>query len=846
MAEIVLPVEGMRCVSCVARVTEALQGLAGVRAVDVNLEKGQAQLDYDETAVQRAVIAQAIRDAGFQTAENSALTPRPAALEATTNPASEPAATLPTEEAAELDQARLEISGMHCASCVSRVEQALNVAPGVMEARVHLAISQATVRFDPNRTNTDQLAAAVRAAGYGARLAASDPTEHAFREGKEAAYWRSRLIVAMMILPVMVAIHWLTPFSLSVNRWLLLALATPLQLYVGWPYFSGAWIRLTRGSVSMDTLVALGTGVSYVAGIVSLATDADVMGFVDAGMILTFITLGKYLEAKAKGRASLAVRKLLDLSPRRATLLREDRQEQVMVDNVSAGEVMLVRPGERIPLDAEILRGRSDVDESWLTGESVPVDKQPGDTIFSGTINGQAALTARVTRISTETALAQVIELVRHAQESKADVQRVADRVVTWFVPVVLLIAAATFLIWTGAGHIAMGLGCTVAVLVVACPCALGLATPMAIIVGSGRGAEQGILIKNASALETAGRITTVVLDKTGTVTAGQPEIVAVEPVARIEEGPLVAWAAAAESLSTHPLAKAVVAYASEHALQTPTAEHLIVRAGQGIEAVCDGKAVLVGNEELMQERGIAVTSEAMQDIECRRHPGHTALWVAVDQELKGILYAADVERPSSAEAVDQLRRLGLRIIMLSGDRRITAEAVAQRVGIHEVLAEVHPDGKQIAINRLQESGEIVAMVGDGINDAPALASADLGVAIGSGADVAVEAADVVLTRNDLRAVPQTIGLSRATLRTIRQNLGWALWYNILLLPLAAGVAMPLWGVRVPPVLAAAAMAASSVSVVCNSLRLRHKLLDSGSGRAPARPVRVDTTRPDA
>jgi Cu+-exporting ATPase len=741
---------------------------------------------------------------------------------------------------------RLEVTGMHCASCVARVEQALRRVPGVVTANVHLGMSEATVQFDTQRTSSEQLAEAVRAAGYRARLANATLDEQETSRDNESTFWRLRLIIAAALLPCLLLLHGTAPLPEPANAWLLFVTATLMQIFVGGPFFAGGWTRLRHGGVSMDTLVALGTGVAYAAGIAGLATQRHAMGFIDAGMILTFITLGKYLEAKAKNRASLAIRKLLDLTPQRATVLRDGRHQRVLVGEVDVGEQILVRPGERIPLDAEVLQGHSDIDESWLTGESAPVAKQPGDAVYSGTINGQAALTASVTRDATHTALAQVIELVRRAQESKAGVQRVADRVVTWFVPAVLCVAVVTFLLWAAAGDAAMGLNCMVAVLVVACPCALGLATPTAIMVGSGRGAELGILIKDAPTLETAGRITTIVLDKTGTITAGRPEVVAVEPAEGVSESTLLHCSLAAERLSTHPLARAVVEYAGDLACQPAEPTDLVVHAGQGIEAVCEGQSVFVGNEALLQHHGIEVPEEVRQRVEARRASGQTALWVARQERLLGLIYTADVERPTSADAVRDLQRAGLRLIILSGDHRQTAESIAARVGISEVRAELHPDEKHEAINRLRESGEVVAMVGDGINDAPALAAADVGIAIGSGADVAIEAADIVLTRNDLRAVPLAIALSRATLRTIRQNLVWALVYNVVLMPLAAGIAMPLWSLRVPPVLAAAAMAASSVSVVTNSILLRHKRLGRRVDASRTGAVRVDTMRSSA
>jgi Cu+-exporting ATPase len=712
------------------------------------------------------------------------------------------------------------------------------------------------------------------------------------REVREAAGWRRRLAVAAVLLAPLV---WIAHFSrlsgMAAALWQFV-FSTPIQIYVGWPYFAGALKRLRHFSANMDTLVALGTGTAYAAGLAALvrgswvgigqpagvAAGANIsppvspgghagiaaMYFTDAAMILTFITLGKYLESKARGRASGAIRKLLDLSPPEANVLRGQRIERLPVRAVLPGETMLVRPGEKVPLDARVVSGASSVDQSWLTGESIPVQKRPGDEILAGTLNGQGSLTAEVLRAAGQTALDQVIELVRRAQESKTELGRLADRVVAWFVPAVMLTAAASLLLWgLAAGNWPMAVEAAVAVLVVACPCAVGLATPAAVLVGSGRGAEQGILIKEARALETAGRLTIVLLDKTGTVTQGRPKVTAVYPAAGVAAEELLAVAAAAERLSQHPLAEAVVAEAEARRIPVPQADGLEVIAGQGIRARLGQRRIFVGNEQLLASQGIqidGIPSDGTSPVspgghagslgitrdDLNRDPltptlsrrergsedqaarigdeGQTPLWVAADHRLLGLLRLADPVSPNSREAVQQLKAMGLAVQLLSGDQRSAAEAVARQVGIETVVAEVRPDEKQQVVRRLQQAGQVVAMVGDGINDAPALAAADLGIAIGRGSDVAIEAAGVVLVGADLRGVARAIALSRATLRTIRQNLAWAFGYNLLLIPLAAGVLAPI-GIHLPPAAAAAAMAASSVSVVANSLLLRRRKL---------------------
>jgi len=735
----------------------------------------------------------------------------------------------------------LDVEGMHCAGCAGRVEKALAGVPGVCAARVNLVTNQASVEFLPEKVRPEAMVAAVAGGGYSASVVPGLEdlgTTLVQKEVREAAAWRRRLVVGAVLLAPLV---WLTHFaevSGTALVWWQFVLATPLQLYVGWPYFVGAWRRLRHGSANMDTLIALGTGVAYAAGLsefirqmgiapASVASAHGAMYFADAAMILTFITLGKFLEVKAKGRASQAIRKLLDLTSPEATVMRDEKPVRVPIRAVMAGETILVRPGEKVPLDAEVLSGTSSVDQSWLTGESIPVDKQPGDEILAGTINGQGGLAARVLKPAGRTALAQVIELVRRAQESKTEVGRLADRVVAWFVPGVLLIAVAALLAWgLAAGDWSLALACAVAVLVVACPCALGLATPTAVLVGSGRGAESGILIKEAHALETAGRLTTVVLDKTGTVTLGRPKVAALEPAPGVEPDELLAYAAAAERLSQHPLAAAVVAEAEARGIDIPAVDDLQVIPGEGVRARCDGRTVLVGNERLLKQSWIDLDAQR-EAVRSMRTRGQTPLWVALDGRRLGVVAVADPVAPHSREGVERLKSQGLDVQLLSGDNQLTAKAVAAEVGIEQVTADVLPDQKQDVIGRLQESGRVVAMVGDGINDAPALVAADLGIAIGSGSDVAIEAADVVLINQDLRAVAQAVALSRATLGTIRQNLVWALLYNVLLLPVAAGVLIPVFGLRLPPAAAAAAMAASSVSVVTNSLLLRARKLEA-------------------
>jgi len=771
------------------------------------------------------------------------------------------------------------VRGMHCAACVGKVERALTAVPGVETAVVNLATERATVSFDPARADVPALRDAVAAVGYElaapAGAASSYPTDTAgaadAERDREQRLTRVKFLVgAVLSVPVLLgsmtdvfpwAPGWLR------DRWTLLLLATPVQFWVGGQFHRGLLRDLRYRSASMSTLVSIGTNAAYVF---SLAVTFWPHAFVGAGpmmgmtyydvsaIVITLVVLGRWLEARARGRTSDAIRRLVSLAPRTARVLRDGTEVDVPSETVRVDDLVRIRPGERLPVDGVVVEGASTVDESMLTGESLPVEKAPGAAVAAGTVNRTGSFVFRATRVGSETTLARITRLVADAQGSRAPIQRLADRVAAVFVPVVLVIAAATFLAWLAFGpepRFLMALTAAVTVLVIACPCAMGLATPTAIMVGTGKGAEHGVLIKSAAALEQLHRVETIVFDKTGTLTVGRPEVTDVltvegsngvravgggsaeasgemasgvraagggsaEASEEITPDEALAMAAAAEQGSEHPLGEAIVRRAKDRGLALPPIEAFETVPGQGVDALAPDGRILLGNRLLMETRGIDLGGWAARS-EALAAGGKTVVYLAFSGRLLALIAAADVLKPEAPATITALRALGLEVVMLTGDNRRTADAIARRAGIDRVLAEVLPEDKVRQVVALRGEGRLVAMVGDGINDAPALAQADVGVAMGSGTDVAIEAADVTLMRGDLRGVVTAIELSRRTIRIVKENLGWAFGYNAVLIPVAAGVLYPLWGVLLSPILAGAAMAFSSVSVVTNSLRLK-------------------------
>lgn len=734
----------------------------------------------------------------------------------------------------------LPVTGMTCAACAARIERSLSRAPGVEEASVNLATERATVRFDPALTGVDQIVGTIRDAGYDAIIPAArssarettDEHDRIHRQQYEKLRFKFILatVLALPVLAIAMSHGRISALDFPGARWLQLVLTTPVVLYAGAQFYRGAWAALRHRSADMNTLIALGTGSAYVYSLVALVTGMrDTMGmpapvyFEAAAVIIALILLGRMLEARAKGRTSEAIKRLIGLQAKTATILQGGREVEVPIESVMPGNIIIVRPGEKIPVDGVVREGMSAVDESMLTGESLPADKTAGDTVFGGTINRTGSFHFEATKVGRETMLARIVEMVEKAQGSKAPIARLADRVSGIFTPVVLSIAIATFAAWfvlaPAETRFSLALVNFVSVLIIACPCALGLATPTAIMVGTGAGAEHGILVRSGESLETAHRISTVVLDKTGTVTRGVPVVKeAIEVALPVES--MLTFAAAAERGSEHPVARAIVRAADDRRMELPTATGFQALPGQGMQASVEGHTVVIGNSALIVSRGIAIDGiQEKMDVIAQR--GETPIIVTVDGAVAGLIAIADEVRAKSKQAIEDLQRMGIDVVMLTGDNERTARAIAREVGIDNVRAEVLPAGKAAEVKRLRDGGGIVAMVGDGINDAPALAEADVGIAVGTGTDVAIEASDMTLLKGDLRRVVTAIRLSRATMSTVKQNLFWAFIYNILGIPIAAGILYPMTGWLLSPVLASAAMSLSSVSVLSNSLRLR-------------------------
>ncbi|MGH2970177.1 MAG: heavy metal translocating P-type ATPase [Solirubrobacteraceae bacterium] len=716
-------------------------------------------------------------------------------------------------DAAAPERAELAIEGMSCASCANRIQRTLGRREGVAWARVNFATGRAAVVFDPREVGVEQLLGSVNALGYAASVPGGHQDDVEDANEVERRAWLRRVLPAWPpALGVMVLAYAFAEDGWA--RWLSLVLVAPVQFWAGWPILASGLARARRLTANMDTLIALGTLTAFAYSTVELFAGGDLY-FETAALIVAFILTGRYFEARARSRASSAIRRLLELGAKEARLVVDGTERLVPVDEVQVGDLVQVRPGEKIPVDGEVVAGASSVDESMLTGESVPVEKQPGDTVAGATVNANGALTVRASAVGGDTALAQIVRLVAQAQSGKAPVQRLVDRVSAIFVPVVLAIAVAAFLVWWLALKDATGgVLAAVAVLIIACPCALGLATPTALLVGTGRGAALGVLIKGGEVLERSRRVTIVLFDKTGTLTHGRMQLVDLDALAGESPDDVLSWAAAAEASSEHPIAAAIVAGAQERQLTMAEAESFEAIPGHGIVARAEGREIVAGRRKLLADRDLSVSRALEAKREAWEALGRSVVFVGWDGEARGVLAVADTLKEEAPGVVAGLHAMGLRVVMITGDNARTAEAIGAEVGVDFAIAEVVPEDKVTEVRRLQEQGEVVAMVGDGINDAPALVQADLGIAIGTGTDVAIEASDLTLIAGNVEGVLTAIELSRRTLRVIRQNLAWAFGYNVAALPLAAVGLLH-------PVVAGAAMAFSSVSVVSNSLRLR-------------------------
>jgi len=745
-----------------------------------------------------------------------------------------------------MENATLKLRGMSCASCANSVEEAIRSVPGVESCSVNFGTEQTAVTYNPGKTDIAAIQDAVEAAGYAAQPIQADglaPEDDAERRERQAEnqkltrkVWLSGMVSAVLVIGSLPAMTGLPvpfiPMWLH-HPWLQLVLTAPVLFWAGSGFFINAWKALKRHTATMDTLVAVGTGTAYLYSLfptffpqwfTAQGLQPDVY-FEAAAVIIALLLLGRLLENRAKGQTSEAIRKLIGLQARTARVIRNGQEMDVAIAEVALGDIVLVRPGEKIPVDGQIVEGSSTIDEAMVTGESVPVKKQPGDEVIGATINKTGSFQFQATRVGKDTFLAQIVKLVQQAQGSKAPIQRLADQVTGWFVPAVMAIAILTFILWFNImGNVTMALITTVGVLIIACPCALGLATPTSIMVGTGKGAENGILIKGAESLELAHKLQTIVLDKTGTITQGKPTVtdyVTVKGTANHNELKLLRLAASVERNSEHPLAEAVVQYAQAQGVELTKTQEFEAIAGSGVQGYISERLVQIGTHRWMNELGIP-TNALQQQWDKLEYLGKTVIWIAVDGTVEGIIGIADAVKPSSAQAIRTLQKMGLEVVMLTGDNQRTAHVIAHEVGIERVFAEVRPEQKAATVATIQSEGKTVAMVGDGINDAPALAQADVGIAIGTGTDVAIAASDITLISGDLQSIVTAIQLSRATIRNIKQNLFFAFIYNVAGIPIAAGILYPVFGWLLSPIIAGAAMAFSSVSVVTNALRLRN------------------------
>ncbi len=794
-----IKISGMSCAACAARIEKSLNKLEGVKLANVNFAMEKATIEFDDEQIVPEKFHETIEKLGFGVIK---------------------------EDIAKGSKAELNITGMSCAACSAKIEKKLNKTEGIVQATVNLATGRASVEYDVSKVKINDIIKIIQDLGYGTQRAEEiDQDKERERNEKEKKALKLTLIIsAVLSTPLVLAMVFSMlniPFlSFLHNPYFQLAVATPVQFIIGFRFYKHAYFALRSKSANMDVLISMGTSAAYFFSLYNVFFEEVQQGmmkslyFEAAAVIITLILLGKYLEAVAKGKTSDAIKKLMGLQAKTARVIRNGIEEDIPIEEVMLGDIVVVRPGEKLPVDGKITFGSSSIDESMLTGESIPVEKKAGDYVIGATINKVGTFHFEATKIGKDTALSQIIKMVEDAQGSKAPIQKIADQVSGVFVPVVVGIALVTFIIWyLTTGDITQAIVSSVAVLVIACPCALGLATPTAIMVGTGKGAENGILIKGGEHLETAYKLNTVVLDKTGTITKGQPEVTDIVVLGKLDKREILKLAAITEKSSEHPLGVAIYEHGKKEFNIIDAPDKFEAIPGRGVKSVVDNRVIYMGTRKLMKEQNIAIdyVEAAIVKLE---DEGKTAMLMAIDNTLEAIIAVADTLKESSKEAIDELQNMGIEVYMITGDNNRTANAIAKQVGITKVLAEVLPENKAEEVEKLMANGRIVAMVGDGINDAPALATSNIGMAMGTGTDVAIEAADITLMRGDLRTIPAAIRLSRRTMRKIKQNLFWAFFYNIIGIPFAA------FGL-LNPMIAGGAMAFSSVSVVTNSLSLK-------------------------
>lgn len=803
-----LPITGMSCASCAAHIQESLSGLRGVSSASVNFAAEKATIFYDKSLVSVDDFIRIIKDQGYSVSISRIILP---------------------------------VKGMSCASCVSSVQEALSSLPGVVSASVNFAAEKATVDYFPSQVGLRDFRKVIKDAGYELveTEKGEDIVEKEQRE-REAAYRslkRKVIAGAALTVPIFILMQWnniglskLIELPQQTIFLLQLIIATPVQFWIGRHFYTGAIAAVRHRTTNMNTLIAVGTSAAYFYSVVATFFPSvfEIKGYTahvyfdTSATIIVLILLGRLFETRAKGQTSEAIKKLIGLQAKTARVIKEGKEMDIPVEEVEIGDTIIVRPGEKIPVDGVIVDGYSSVDESMVTGESMPVEKNSGAAVIGATINKTGSFRFEATKVGRDTMLSHIIGMVQSAQGSKPPIARMADIIASYFVPAVIGIASLTFLIWYFFGpspEFTYAVLNFIAVLIIACPCSLGLATPTSIMVGTGKGAENGILIRSGEALETAHKIKTIIFDKTGTLTKGMPEVTDIV-ASGLPENEVLFYAASAEKGSEHPLGESIIKKATEAGIVIASAEQFSAVPGHGIKANVNGKQVMLGNEKLMQDEGVSIDVLKQKTVVLSEQ-GKTPMFVSVDKKLAGIIAVADTLKEDSVNAVKALHNLGIEVVMITGDNKRTGEAIARLAGIDSVLAEVLPEDKAKEVKKLQAAGKVVAMVGDGINDAPALAQADIGLAIGTGTDVAMETSDITLIGGNIKGVVTAIALSKATMRNIKQNLFWAFAYNVVLIPVAAGVLFPFFGILLNPMLAAAAMGFSSVTVVTNALRLR-------------------------